>query len=279
MKKISQHLKNLGMGSLLVASVSLFPVAAHADRLAEIQARGSLICATLANNEPLGFPDPQTSQIVGFDVDMCSAVARKLGVRMQHKSVTVEARLPTLMQGQADLLSAALGYTRQRAHQIDFTAAHYQNPIKLIVHSDSGLNLVSDLADKRISANRNSTPEQAAHRVLPKATLVTFPDTPQAFLALAQGKVDALAISMPSGIRFVNESGGRFRFVEGALAWEPTALGVKKGEHKLLDAVNQALAALEKEGEIDALWSKWFGPKTKFNIARDKKLTPIASLR
>ena len=79
-------------------------------------------------------------------------------------------------------------------------------------------------------------------RVLRKATLLTFPETPQTFLAMAQRQVDAMAVAMPSGIRFVNESGGRFRFVEGALAWEPTALGVKKGEHRLLDAVNKALA-------------------------------------
>lgn len=279
MKKISQHLKQLGMGSLLLACAWSVPAAARADRLEEIQARGSLICATLASNEPLGFPDPQSGQIVGFDVDMCSAIAGKLGVKMRQRSLTVEARLPALMQGDVDLVSAALGYTHERARQIDFTASHYQNPIKLIVQSDSGLNLVSDLEGKRISANRGSTPEQAARRVLRRATLLTFADTPQSFLALAQGQADALAISMPSGVRFVNESGGRFRFVEGALAWEPTALGVKKGERRLLDAVNLALAALEKDGQIDALWVKWFGPKTKFNIPRDKKLTPISAFR
>lgn len=279
MKKISQHLKQLGMGSLLVASAWFVPAAAHADRLDEIRARGSLICATLANNEPLAFSDPQSGQIVGFDVDMCSAIADKLGVKMRQRSVTVEQRLPALIQGDVDLVSAALGYTRERAGQIDFTASHYQNPLKLIVYSDSGLNLVSDLDGKRISVTRGSTPEQAARRVLRKATLLTFPDTPQSFLALAQGRADALAISVPSGIRFVSESGGRFRFVEGALAWEPTALGVKKGERRLLDAVNQALAEMEKAGQIDALWTKWFGPKTKFNISRDKKLTPISAFR
>jgi polar amino acid transport system substrate-binding protein len=267
------------MGTALLACVLVFSAAAHADRLADIKARGSLVCATLANNEPLGFSDPQTRQVVGFDVDMCAAVAREMGVKMEHMSVTVEARIPELMQGHADLMSGALGYTRERARQIDFTASHYQNPIKLIVQSDAGFNLVTDLADKRISANRNSTSEQAVRRMLPKATVLTFPDTPAAFLALAQGKADGLALSMPSGIRFVNESAGRFKFVEGALAWEPTALGVKKGEHALLAAVDQALATLEQSGEIDALWIKWFGPKTKFNIPRDKKLTPISAFR
>ena len=42
MKKISQHLKQLGMGGLLLACAWIVPAAAHADRLEEIQARGSL---------------------------------------------------------------------------------------------------------------------------------------------------------------------------------------------------------------------------------------------
>ncbi|MGE6057290.1 amino acid ABC transporter substrate-binding protein, partial [Klebsiella variicola subsp. variicola] len=92
-----------------------------------------------------------------------------------------------------------------------------------IVHSNGGFSKIEDLADKRISANKGSTPELYARRTLPKATILTFQDTPAAFLALAQNKVQALALSQPSGIRFVNESEGKYKFLDGALAWEPTA--------------------------------------------------------
>lgn len=269
--------KQLG---LAVAAIALtFSASAHADRLADIKARGSLICATLTSSEPLGFPDPQTRQIVGFDVDMCGAVAKQLGVKLEHKAVSVEARIPELTLGRVDLVVAALGYTKERAQQIDFTSAHYQTPIKLIAHSDAGLNKIDDFAQKRISANKGSTPELFARRALPKATILTFQDTPAAFLALAQNKVQGLALSQPSGIRFVNESEGKYKFVDGALAWEPTAMGVKKGEPTLLAAVNDALDKLEKSGETDALWNKWFGPNTKFNIPREKKLTPISTFQ
>ena len=253
--------------------------AAHADRLADIKERGTLVCATLTSSEPLGFVDPQSREIVGFDVDMCTAVARQLGVRMEHRGVSVQDRIPELMQGRFDLVVAALGYTRERAQQIDFTASHYQNPIRLIVNSSAGFDRIEDLADKQISANKNSTPEAAVRRVLPRATIVTAPDVREAFLALAQNKVQGLALSQPSGIRFTNDSDGKYKFVDGALAWEPTAMGVKKGEPALLAAVNDALDKLEKSGETDALWIKWFGSKTKYNIRREKKLTPISAFR
>jgi polar amino acid transport system substrate-binding protein len=253
--------------------------AAHADRLAEIKARGSLICATLAANEPLGFPDPQTRKIVGFDVDMCEALSRQLGLKFEHKPISVEARVPELTLGRVDVVSAAFGYTKERAEQVEFTASHYQTPIKLVVPVDSGLEKVSDLADKKISAIKGSTLELFARRVLPNATVLTFQDGPTAFLALSQGKVQAMAQTQTGGIRYVNETDGKFKFADGSLAWEPTALGVKKGEPELLAAVNDALEKMEKAGVIDTLWAKWYGPGTKYNIVREKKLTPIATFK
>ena len=120
-------------------------------------------------------------------------------------------------------MSAAFGYTKERAEQVEFTASHYQTPIKLVVAVDSGLDKVSDLADKKISAIKGSTLELFSRRVLPNATVLTFQDGPTAFLALAQGKVQAMAQTQTGGIRYVNETDGKFKFADGSLAWEPTA--------------------------------------------------------
>lgn len=252
---------------------------AHADRLSDAKARGTLLCATLTANEPLGFPDPVSRQIVGFDVDMCEALSKQMGLKLEHKGVSVEARVPELALGRVDVVSAAFGYTKERAEQVDFTASHYQTPIKLIVPIASGLNHINDLADKKISAIKGSTLELFSRRALPNATVLTFQDGPAAFLALSQDKVQAMAQTGTGGIRYVNETGGKYKFADGSLAWEPTALGVKKGEPALLAAVNDTLAKLEQAGTIDALWAKWYGPKTKYNIVREKKLTPIATFK
>jgi polar amino acid transport system substrate-binding protein len=76
-------------------------------------------------------------------------------------------------------------------------------------------------------------------------------------------------------LRYLAESNGQAKFIDDSLAWEPTALGVKKDEPAMLAAVNKALGDLEKSGEIDSIWNKWYGPTTRFAFKREKKLTPI----
>jgi polar amino acid transport system substrate-binding protein len=257
------------------ALLALASTGASADQLADAKARGTLICGTLTNIEPLGFQDPQTRQIVGFDVDMCGAIAARMGLKLEHKGLALEQRIPELTLGRVDVVSAALGYTKERAEQIAFTAAHYQVPIRVLVKTSSGINSFKDLEGKRISAVTGATTEIYARRGLPKSEVVSFQSGPAAFLALMQDKVDGFSTSHTAGLGFLKETGGQGKFIDDSLAWEPTALGVKKGEPALLAAVNGALEAMESAGEIDTIWNRWYGPSSKFPFPREKKLTPI----
>ena len=64
----------LGAAALLAVSLS----AARADQLADVKARGKLICGTLGTAEPFSFQHPQTREIVGYDVDICRKVADQI---------------------------------------------------------------------------------------------------------------------------------------------------------------------------------------------------------
>ena len=260
-----------------VVALSATAFSAHADQLADVKARGTLVCGTLTTTEPLGFQDPKTRQIVGFDVDMCEAVAKKLGVKLEHRGLSIEQRIPELAAGRVDLVSAALGYTKERAEQVDFTAAHYQVPMRVLVRKADKLDSFAALAGKRVSAVKTSTPEIYARKVLTKSEVLTYQDGPAAFLAFMQDKVDGFVTSHTAGLRYLAETKGEGVYINDALAWEPSALGVKKGEPAMLSAVNKALEELEASGDIDKLWVKWYGPDTRFAFAREKKLTPIAT--
>lgn len=266
-------------GTGLLASVMGMMQSAQANQLEDVKAKGELVCGTLSTTEPVGFTDPKTRKVVGFDVDICQGVAKQLGVKMVQKTLSVEARIPELQIGRVDILSAALGYTAEREKQIDFSSSHFQVPLKVMVPTAAGYKTLADLDNKRVGMTSGSTSEYWLRKLYPKIEVITFHDSPSAFLALQQRKVSGMAFSQTAGVRYLQAGNGKFMFIDQAINWEPNALGIKKGEPEFLAAVNQALETMEKEGELDAIWNKWLGAETKYNIKREHKLEPIEKIR
>ncbi|WP_315709006.1 ABC transporter substrate-binding protein [Brenneria uluponensis] len=270
---------NIGMlaGSLfgllsMVNSVS-------ANQLQEIKTRGEMVCGTLSTTEPLGFVNPKTRKVTGFDVDICQALADHLGVRMVQKSLSVEARIPELQIGRVDILSAALGYTPERAKQIEFTDSHFQVPLKILVPVAAGYSSLADLNGKRVGMTSGSSSEYWLRKSFPKIQIVTYHDSPSGFLALQQHKVSGLAFAQTSGMRYLRAGKGDFAFIDQPIGWEPNALGIKKGEPEFLAAVNSTLEKMEQDGELETIWNKWLGPQTVYNVKRDHKLEPIEKVK
>lgn len=244
---------------------------ARADQLADIKARGKLICGTLGTAEPFSFQHPQTRQIIGYDVDMCQKVADSLGVTLELKPIAVEARIPELIQGRVDILAANLGHTKERAEQIDFSYSYFVSQQKLMVTKESGLTSIDKLAGKKITAIKGSSSEQGVRRLIPTAETVTFQDTSSAFLALAQDKVDAFCASELILVKLRQQAEAKTPMVviEKSLFVEPWGLGLRKGEAAFKAHVNGVLGKLGTSGEIDTIFGKWFGQGTAFNIKRD----------
>ncbi|KXU96525.1 amino acid ABC transporter substrate-binding protein [Caballeronia megalochromosomata] len=249
---------------------------ASADELADIKSRGSLTCGVLGDLVPLGFQDPKTRSLVGFDVDVCAAAAKYLGVKLELKTVSVDARVPSLVTGRVDLMTASLAYTPARAKQVDFSSAYISVPVSVLVKKNSGIKSFADLAGKKISANRGSTSEVYARQKLKNSEVMTFDDGPSSFLALQQDKVQGMAMVKSAGVGFKNRSNGATEFLDEAVFWEHDCIGVRKGEPALLSAVNAALDQLETSGGMQTIWDRWYGPSTEFNLVREKKIVHLS---
>jgi polar amino acid transport system substrate-binding protein len=258
------------MAALAITSV------AHADRLDEIKKSGKLVCGIFATNEPFGFQDPATRKIVGYDADICNHLAASLGVQPELKSISLEARIPELNQGRVDILTAVLGYSPARAEQIDFSHEYFASTQKIMVKADSNLKELKDLQGKKISANKASSSELAVRKTLPDAEIVTFPDGTTSFLALQQGKAVGFASAEMVLIKLRDASKDtKYDIIREPIAKEPWGVGVRKGETALLNHVNATLETMEKSGEGQKLFDKWFGPSTIYGMERPFKFGPI----
>lgn len=248
---------------------SLWAFAAHADQLDDIRKKGELTIGVLGTDEPNSFVDPKTREIVGYEVDIARAIAKKIGVKPVFKQLAVAARIPELQQGRVDLLAASLTHNKEREAQIDFSLTIFVTGQKVMVKTGSGIADVAQLAGKKVLTVKGGTQEPNIRKAVPNVDVVTFETTQQAFLALQQGK----------GVGYVNDEATLvndhaklgparkdYTILPTNLSVEPLALGLKKGEQGFKSVVDGVLRELESSGEANKLFLKWYGPSTKLQF-------------
>lgn len=240
-----------------------------ADTLDTIKKKGVMVAGVKDSTPGFGFVDEKTREIVGYDVDFVKAIADKLGVKLELKPVTSASRMPQLMEGNIDIIAATMTKTAERAKQIDFSNTYFFTGQKFIVKKGTVKSL-ADLDGKRIGTAKGSTSEQNAKKALPKATILSFDDYPQAFLALQQGKVFAVTTdeSILANILGKAPNKEQFEIPDIQISDEPYGLGIRKGDKNFLDFVNKTLVEMEKSGEAKKIFDKWFGPGSTTPLKR-----------
>lgn len=258
--RLSSIVKAASATLLAVASL-----AAQADQLADIKQKGELVIGVLGIDEPNSFIDPKTREFIGYEVDLAKAIAARIGVKPVFKQIAVAARIPELQQGGVDLLAASLTHNKEREAQVDFSLTTVVTGQKALVKVSSGIRNVPELAGRKVLTVKGGTQEPNIRKAVPTAEVVTFETTQQAFQALQQGKGAAFVNDEASLIAEHAKLGARAKdyiILPQNLSVEPLAFGIKKGEAGVKAAVDDTLRALEKSGEAEKIFLKWYGPNS-----------------
>lgn len=250
--------------------------AAPADTLAEVKKKGVLVAGVKDSLSPFGYIDEKTRTIIGYDIDFINAIAKKLGVKVELKPVTSATRMPQLQEGNIDIIAATMTKNPERAKQIDFSHTYFFTGQKFITKKGSVKSL-KDLDGKRVGTTKGSTSEQNVAKAIPTATVLSFDDYPQAYLALQQGKVQAVTTdeAILAGLlaKTPKELKGKYEIPNVQISEEPYGLGMRKGDKNFVDFVNKTILAMEKSGEAKKIFDKWFGPKSETPLKRTFKIT------
>jgi polar amino acid transport system substrate-binding protein len=180
---------------LLSAIVILFPSwgSAQESTLDVAKRRGWVVAGVKNDFPPLGYLD-QSGKWVGLDLEMAQYVAKKLGVELRPEAITSRTRIPMLVNGNVDFV-VQINPTRERAQTVDFTIPYFHAGHTLLVHTDSGIRSIDDLAGRKTGTVQGSADGPGLLAFQPKTELVLFQEPPQVFLALRQRRIDAMTTS------------------------------------------------------------------------------------
>ncbi|MBD2815041.1 ABC transporter substrate-binding protein [Xenorhabdus sp. Flor] len=265
----------------LLTSLVLVSGVAKADKLDDIKKAGTVRIAVFDSNPPFGFIDPKAKKLAGYDVDIANAIASDLGVKLQLRPTNPANRIPLLSSKKIDLIAANFTITDERAKQVDFSIPYFATGQKFIARKGVLTN-PDDIAKLRIGADKGTVQEITLRERYPTAKVISYDDTPLAFAALRNGNVqaitqdDAKLVGLLANVPEAQKAD--FEISPFSITREYQAVAASKGETRLVEAVNQTLLKLEKEGEAEKIYNRWFGPDTKSAQPRgDFKFAPLNS--
>ena len=213
---------------------------------------------------PMGFLD-ENNELTGFDIDMANAVGEKLGIPVTFQTIEWSMKEQELNQGNIDLIWNGYSVTEERKQEVLFTNPYLDNKQVVVVMADSGIESLEDLAGKVVAAQEDSSAVEAidSHPDL----AATFGDRPEfatndmAIMDMEAGRSDAVVADsvLLDYVISHKEDPSQYRILEEDLGSEEFAVGVRKEDTALAEAINEAFAELKEDGTAAELSIKWFG--------------------
>ncbi|MCL6669680.1 MULTISPECIES: transporter substrate-binding domain-containing protein [Streptomyces] len=203
-------------------------------------------------------------KVQGFDVSMIDLVAKDLGVKQQILDTPFE-NFKTgafLNSGQCDLAAAGMTITAERKKNVDFSDPYFDATQALLVGKNSGITSLADAKAKKVKlgAQAQTTGEDYAKKQ--GFDPVSFESSDAVLNGLRAGQVKAVVIDYPVVQGWLKDKANAdaFKLAGQINTGEQYGFTVKKGNTKLLAAVNKAIKNAKADGTYKKLYEKWIGP-------------------
>ena len=196
----------------------------------------------------------------GFDVDVVNAVAEGLGSKATFKKTPFDTIFRDLAQGKFDLVVSASTITPERQKTVDFSDSYFPADQSLMVKQGSAITTVDDVAGKVIGAQLATTGADYAKNETDAKTVRTYDLIDDAFNALEAGQVEAVINDCPVS-KYAERAHKNLVVVQAIQTNEEYGIAFQKGSDELRTAVNEQLAKLKDNGELEKISNKWFGTR------------------
>lgn len=253
-----------GLAVLVLAGAVCAAVASCAEgdtpegaTLAAIQARGEITWgADIQGGEPFVYEDPANpKRLIGFEVDIMDALARRLGVRARMVQYTWSNLVPSLERGDFDIAMNGLEATDARRKRILLSEPYYIYAETLAIRAGDPYRSVFDLAGKRVGT-LNQTYAHDILRMLP-VEAVLYEGNEEPYRDLELGRTDAVLLDNIIADRYgCIPTKPTLRCVPYDIARGTYVIGMRRGDAALKRAIDDALAAMRADGELQRILEK-----------------------
>ena len=208
----------------------------------------TLIMVTEAGFAPYEYYDD--GEIVGVDIDIAREIAKEMGKELVVKDVAFDSIINEVKTGKADFGAAGISYTDERAKQVDFSINYSTSNQVVVVKNGSNIRDVNNIDGKRIAVQLGSVADTYVTSNFKNSEIIREKKYLAAIEDLKSGKADCVVMDELPAKEMVKNNND-IMILSGNLASDSYGMVVKKGNKKLLNAINKVLNKLKEDGNID----------------------------
>jgi len=210
---------------------------------------------------PFEMMDPETGEMIGFDMEIIAEVADRAGFGYDLNTMDFNGIIPALQTGNVDIAIAGITITEEREQIVDFSDPYYNSGLRILVREGSDIDEMSDLEGKKVGTKIGSTSYDYLTENLDENQGVTpYPGSSDMYMALMSRAIDAVFYDAPNVGYFARTKGeGKVMTVGPLYEGQQYGIALVNGS-EWVDEVNEALASMKKDGTYKTIYEKWFGP-------------------
>ena len=212
---------------------------------------------------PMGFRD-EKGELVGFDVDLAQAAAEEMGIKIECQPIDWTVKETELDSGNIDFLWNGYSITPEREKKVLFSDPYMDNRQIIVTLKDSPVNSKADLAGKRVTVQGESSALEAVMKDEAFVNALAEPPVEYAtntecFKDIEAKRCDAIVVDEVLARYYMKQNGEeKYKVLDENFGEEQFAVGMRKDDAALQEALNKALAKLKEDGTYDEIYKKYF---------------------
>ncbi|MCW5807817.1 MAG: ABC transporter permease subunit [Deltaproteobacteria bacterium] len=231
---------------------------ARGATLAEVRQRGEITWGSdIAGGEPYVYEDPEdTSRIIGFEVDIMEAIARRLGVRAKRVQGHWPNLVPSLERGDFDVILNGLEATPERRERILLSAPYFIYGQTLAIRKGDPYRSLFDLTGHAVGTLSQTQAVDIINLVKGVEPRI-YEGNEEPYQDLERGRVDGVLLDNIIADRYgCTPKRPQITCVPYDVARGVYVVGIRAGDDELKAAIDGAIAAMRADGELERILRK-----------------------
>ncbi|NLY31677.1 MAG: basic amino acid ABC transporter substrate-binding protein [Firmicutes bacterium] len=206
----------------------------------------------------------ENENIVGFDVDLITAIAEDNGWEIEMVHLPFDSLIESLQTDKLDIVIAAMTIDEERSEKVLFSTPYFDASQVMVIREDEEREFgLDDIVEQNllVAVQMGTTGSYEGEAIFGSEdhpNLRQYKRVNEAFMDLKNGRVDLVIIDEPVAKNYIAHLGG-MKILGEPFTNEQYGIAVKKTNTDMMEKINASLAKIKDSGKYDEIFEKWFG--------------------